>query len=90
MTADACNFAQVLYKERPYLVNDNKKEKKAENKLLLVGNVIITSILVHLGIKHGQASWATELITWELTAEAIAKSKKLGFSYARICSRFAP
>lgn len=29
-----------------------KKEEKAENKLLLVGNVIITSILIHSGIKH--------------------------------------
>ena len=30
-----------------------KKKEKAENKLLWVGNVIITSILVHSGIKHG-------------------------------------
>lgn len=67
-----------------------KKKEKAENKLLWVGNVIITSILVHSGIKHGQASWATELITWELTAEAVAKSKKLGLTYDRICSGFAP
>ena len=55
-----------------------KKEEKVENKLLLVGNVIITKILVHSGIKHGQASWATDLITWELTAEAIAKSRETG------------
>ena len=53
------------------------KKEKAQNKLLFVGNVIITSILVHSGIKHGQASWATEVITWELTADAVVKEAGL-------------